>query len=120
MNTKTLVIIAFFAFVSMAFMPLQTEQSYFVQFKITTVSSNDQAMVIDQKMKSKSGIMISRTDYITSTYFCVLKPGIDYNQENFENWFSKLGYEISCFNKGIQSVDKSISPHILKNCQDEK
>ena len=120
MKTKTLLNIFFIALICMSFVPKQTEQSYFIQFKINTITSNEQAEKIDLKMRSKSGIKVSRTDYITSTYFCVLKPGIDYTKENFENWFSKLGYEIACFNKGIQSVDKSISPHILKNCQDEK
>ncbi len=117
---KYLFALILFAGLSFSFNNQGTETNHFVQFKINSISSNDQAMVIDQKMRTKSGIKISRTDYITSTYFCILKDGIIYTQEEFENWFSKLGYEISCYNTGIQSQDKSISPHILKNCNDEK
>jgi len=98
----------------------QNNSSYFIQFKINTISTNDQAMLIDQKMKLNSGIYISRTDYVTSTYFCILKPQIQYSQADFENWFEKLGYEITCYNTGIQGENKSISPYILKDCQDEK
>ena len=120
MKYKILFITVIFAMFSFTFIDNTQETSYFVQFKISIISSADQAMVIDQKMRSKSGIKISRTDYITSTYFCVLNPGINYTKENFENWFSKLGYEISCFNKGIQSQDKSISPYVLKNCMEDE
>jgi len=105
---------------SYSFKPAQNNSSYFIQFKINTISTNDQAMLIDQKMKLNSGIYISRTDYATSTYFCVLKPQIQYSQADFENWFSELGYEISCYNTGIHRTDKVLSTHTLKNCQDEK
>ena len=120
MKRKILLFLIPFTILSFSFKNVKSEVSYFIQFKIETISSNDQAMLIDQKMRSKSGIIISRTDYITSTYFCVLKPGAGYTQSNFETWFSKMGYEIKCFNQSIQSQDKSISPHILKNCSDEK
>jgi hypothetical protein len=105
---------------SYSFKPAQNNSRYFVQFKINSISSNDQAMVIDQNMKLKQGIQITRTDYISSTYFCVLKPQIQYSKEDFIKWFEKLGYEITCYNTGIQGVDKSISPYILKDCKDEK
>lgn len=120
MKTKTLILTLLIGLLALSFTKYDTEVSYFVQFKIDTISTNEQAMVIDQKMRSKTGIKISRTDYITSTYFCVLKPGTEYTKENFENWFEKLGYKIYCYNSGIQGQDKSISPYILKNCQDEK
>lgn len=120
MKHSVLLLLIAVSVLGFSFKNSDVEISYFVQFKIETLHSNDEAMLIDQKMKSKSGIKISRTDYITSTYFCVLKPGVEYTRSNFETWFSKLGYEIKCFNQGIQAQDKSISPHILKNCTDEK
>jgi len=109
-----------FTVLSYSFKPAQHNTSYFVQFKINTISSNNQAMVIDQKMRLKSGILITRTDYLTSTFFCVLKPQIHYSKAEFENWFNQLGYDISCYNSGIHRTDKMISTHILKDCQDEK
>ena len=103
-----------------SFKPVQNSESYFIQFKINSISSNDQAMLVDQKMRLNSGIFISRTDHNTSTYFCVLKPQIQYTQAEFENWFNELGYTISCYNTGIHRTDKVLSTHTLKNCQDEK
>ncbi len=93
---------------------------YFVQFKIFTLTTYEQAQEIDEKMMSKSGVMASRTDFITSTYFCFLYPGINISEETFVNWFKKMGYEIGCFHKGIQNIDDSVTPHTLKDCTNEK
>lgn len=96
------------------------ESHLFVQFRIITLSEDSQAETIDHKMNNKSGIESSKTDYITSTYFCTLKPGTDYTEDDFVGWFSKMGYEISCFHKGVQGVDHVYSPHELKVCVDEE
>lgn len=120
MKRNLLFVLISLAVMNFSFRNSSSDVSYFIQFKIDTISTSEEALQIDQKMRSKSGIKISRTDYITSTYFCVLKPGVIYTEDNFTTWFSKLGYEIRCFNQGVQSQDKSISPHILKNCNDEK
>ncbi len=119
MKTKV-ILTSFLIFTLLSFKNSDTEPSYFVQFKIFNVKSNADASLIDNKMKQKSGIKMSRTDYITSTYYAVLNPGIDYTQEQFENWFKKLGYSIGCFSKGIYQRDAITSPHELKNCKDEK
>lgn len=92
---------------------------YFVQFKVNTISENSQAMVVDQHMNTVAGVDISRTDYITSTYFCVLSPGISYSETDFTTWFEDLGFSISCYYQGIQNVDNVISPNDLKDCQND-
>ncbi|MBI3133772.1 MAG: hypothetical protein HYZ14_03765 [Bacteroidetes bacterium] len=92
---------------------------YFVQFRIMAVPDSESAKEVDEKMSSKAGILDSRTDYITSTYFCLLSADADYAREDFENWFAKMGYSISCYSRGMQNVDMMISPHVLKNCVEE-
>lgn len=96
------------------------QNQFFVQFRVTAIADNESAQAIDNKMKSKSGIIESRTDYVTSTYFCLLSADADYTKEDFENWFAKMGYTISCYNRGLQNTDMMVSPHILKDCVDEK
>ena len=93
---------------------------FFVQFRITTFVVSEAALLIDNKIKSKSGIIESRTDYVTSTYFCLLSAEADYTKEDFENWFAKLGYSISCYSRGVQNIDMMVSPHVLKDCVDEE
>jgi len=97
----------------------QTVQ-YFVQFRVSAVTDIESANAIDAKMNTKSGIVESRTDHITSTYFCLLSADADYTRADFETWFGKMGYTISCYSRGTQNVDMMASPHVLKNCVEEK
>ncbi len=94
--------------------------TYFVQFKIINLNSQDDASKIDNLMRAKSNIQISRTDVINDVYFCVLSSGISADENQFRTWFRDMGYEISCFNAGLQFVDRLIPPTTLKLCQDEK
>jgi hypothetical protein len=89
-----------------------------VQFKVQTINSVEDALELDKKMSSKSGITKSRSDYKTSTYFCILKPGVTYSEEEFAKWFEKLGYAITCYNMGIQGQDRMISPYELNECEE--
>lgn len=97
----------------------QQSPNLFVQFRVLSIPDSDAAKAIDNKMKSKSGILESRTDYVTSTYFCLMSSEVQYTREDFENWFAKLGYEIACYTKGVQNSDIIVSPHVLANCTDE-
>jgi hypothetical protein len=106
------------AFLLVASFATQTNQ-FFIQFRVTVIADSEAAIAIDNKMKSKSGIIESRTDYVTSTYFCILDAEAGYTREDFENWFGKMGYTITCYHQGLQSSDAMISPHVLKNCVEE-
>ena len=96
----------------------QDSPNYYVQFKIKSVGSLDAARQIDKKMAGKKGIISTHTDHITSTYFCTMSGDSGYVFDDFESWFQKMGYEIVCFNRGIQGDGGMISPHELKNCEE--
>lgn len=98
----------------------EQSSNYFVQFRVLTIPNEDAANEIDEKMKSKKGVIDSNADHVSSTYFCLISPETQYGKEQFISWFAKMGYEIVCFTKGIQNVDAVTSPHILKNCVEEK
>lgn len=116
MKSLLVVIILIFGISSNSFS--QDRPIYFVQFKILSVNSADQAKSIDKKIMSKKGILSTHTDHITSTFFCTLEADAAYVFEDFQSWFSKIGYEIACFNKGQQGSGAMISPHELKNCEE--
>lgn len=92
---------------------------HFVQFRVKAISNAETAKLIDQKIGSKSGIIESRADHVTSTYFCLLTADSGYTEDDFKAWFAKLGFEIACYTKGVQNVDVMMSPHVLKNCTEE-
>ena len=116
MKTLKIVILLVFGYSSYALS--QDRPVYFAQFKVKSVNSIDQAKLIDKKILSKKGIISTHTDYVTSTFFCTMEADVEYVFEDFESWFSKLGYEVSCFNKGQQGTSDMISPHELKNCEE--
>ena len=96
----------------------QDSPNYYVQFKVKFVGSPDDAKSIDKKMSARKGIISTHTDHVTSTFFCTMSGEAGYVFEDFETWFDKMGYEILCFNKGIQGDGGMLSPHFLKNCED--
>lgn len=110
----TIFILLFLAFHA----PAQQGTTYYVQFKVSSVADLESAELIDKKMSTKKGILSTRTDHITSTFFCTMSGDMTYAFEDFESWFKKMGYEISCFNKGIQGDGGMVSPHELKNCEE--
>jgi hypothetical protein len=92
------------------------ETQFFVQFKINGIISPEQVILIDNTINSKEGVMVSRTDNVYNTFYCILAPNVDYSKEDFITWFDQLGYSISCFKKGIRLIDKPLSSKQLKNC----
>lgn len=96
------------------------QSNIFVQFRIVTPLDQQMAAEVDKKMSGKDGVLESRTDFVTGTYFCLLNPESTFTKENFVAWFTKMGLEIACYTKGIQGTDATISPHVLKTCTDEK
>ncbi|MBK6953498.1 MAG: hypothetical protein IPO32_15705 [Crocinitomicaceae bacterium] len=90
-----------------------------MQFRVLAIADAETAKLIDQKIGSKAGIIESRADHITSTYFCLLTADSGYTEEDFKTWFAKLGFEITCYTKGVQNLDVMVSPHVLKNCTEE-
>lgn len=97
-----------------------TQTNYhFVQFRVLAISDAETARTIDEKIGSKSGIIESRADHVTSTYFCLLTAESGYTEDDFKGWFAKLGFEIACYSEGVQNIDVIISPHILKNCTED-
>ncbi|MFT4600645.1 MAG: hypothetical protein ACI857_000821 [Arenicella sp.] len=110
----TLLIATFFLFGF--YSKAQDRAAYFVQFKINKITSELEAKTIDKKLSGKKGILSTKSDHITSTYFCTLSAEAEYSFDEFESWFHKLGYEISCFNKGLHGNGGMKSPHELKNC----
>ena len=108
---------------SYTFEPAKTsnqQKTYFVQFRIIQPIDNRQSEEINTFMAVKPEINVSRTDFVTNTYFAVLNTGVVPNQSFFRDALKSIGYDISCFYFGEQFVDSVKSPHTLSSCTDEK
>lgn len=114
---RNIYLIVMLALASLSATTSESGQQFFVQFKIFTVSSIQEAEQIDEQMRLHSGIEVSRTDASTSTYFCIINGDYNYTEQDFVSWFQTMGYGIGCFSKGVRGVQPTTSPHILSNCQ---
>lgn len=99
--------------------PQQEKKTFFVQFRIIGLTTNEQAEKINSSLSVKEFINISRTDVASSSYFAVLKSGTVPHEIQFREILKSLGYEISCFSYGEQYQDNLKSPNSLKFCEDE-
>jgi hypothetical protein len=87
-------------------------QDKFVQFIVPGLQGWEEARNIDDMMRTKSSIVVSRTDFNTKMYFAIFSDQ-NVNETTLKNWFSEMGYtEISCYREGIKGIDKVV---ILSN-----
>ena len=64
--------------------------------------------LIDQKMRSFDGIIMSRCDFNTKRYFAIYNSST-FTQEWFNTFFkTNFNIEIKCYNSGISGVDRPI------------
>ena len=68
-------------------------------------------------MSEQTGILASRADHHSSTYFCFANKSANLSQSDFSKWFKALGYTISCYNQVIDGEAPAVNIDILKNCK---
>ena len=80
----------------------------FVQFYVSSLENREKATELNEFLKSKDGIKISRVDSHSKIVFVIFNADKNYTESDFTNWMNEKGYTFSCFNAGIQGVDKFI------------
>ena len=80
----------------------------FVQFYIQNLESSEKAIELNDYLKTKDGIRMSRTDAASHTIYIILKPGFDFSEKEIAQWLKEKGYTISCFNSGTVGKDSFI------------
>ena len=84
-------------------------KKYFVQFIVSDVNNKSEAVEIDMKMRELPGVQSSRMDYVSKKYYAIIDGEHKYNEEFFNDKFKKLGFQITCFRRGIHGKDKVIN-----------
>jgi len=80
----------------------------FVQFYVSSLENREKATELNEFLKSKDGVKISRVDSHSKIVFVIFNADKNYTESDFTNWMNEKGYTFSCFNAGIQGVDKFI------------
>ena len=116
---RTLTIISLIV-ISLSTLSIQNNSSRtFAQFAINQDITINQSAAIDAYMSALPGIVISRADHITKSYYCIMEVGTSISWNEFITHFDNLGYTISCYNTGVKGTDSLIDPITLKNCTDD-
>jgi len=93
------------------------QQQHFAIFLVPEIDTRALAMQIDQKMRAKQGIDVSRADHFSKKYFVVFDGAQHYDQTTFTEWFAEIGLEIKCYDQGIIGVDPVQHPS-MDTCQE--
>ena len=80
----------------------------FVQFYIQNLESSEKATELNDFLKTKDGVKMSRTDALNHTIYMILVPGVEYTEKEITQWMKEKGYSISCFHSGEVGKDSFI------------
>ncbi len=89
--------------------PQEQSTNKFIQLMVAGLENSEQALVIDQFMRTQPQILISRADPNTQIYFAIFPEAAGYTQSDFEAWFTQLGFGIRCYREGVHGIDQPYS-----------
>jgi hypothetical protein len=109
-NMKKLIIalIFFCAFVEVYSSDFNQEPDRFVQFFVSSLENREKSIELNEFLKSKDGVKMSRVDATSKVVFVIFTADKNYSETDFANWLNEKGYSFSCFNSGTQGVDSFI------------
>lgn len=90
----------------------QSNENKFSQFVITNLESREQAVEIDQFIRTQTGIVISRTDINSKKFLCIYTADSGIDRLKIDEWMTRFGIEYKCYREGIHSVDPIIDQKI--------
>jgi len=82
----------------------------FAHFIVEGADTQLEAKKIDTYMRGQAGVVMSRMDIVSNKYLVLYTYGMGYDQAYFEETFTKLGFEITCFRDGTKGVDRIFDP----------
>jgi len=108
MKKLILTLIFLYSFIGVYSSNTNQEPDKFVQFFVSSIESREKAMELNEFLKSKDGVKMSRVDVVSKVVFVVFTSDMNYSEVDFTNWMNEKGYSFTCFNSGTQGVDSFI------------
>ena len=112
---KSLVILMAVAAMAFSMPPADDHETKFVQFVVEQDISPEEALEIDDFMKTQPGIQLSRMDSYSHKFLVTFNVHQPYNESYFVETFEQFGLTIKCYREGIKGVDRII--HQKMDCQ---
>jgi hypothetical protein len=98
-NTKRSLLILFLLSFSALVAAQENDLSY-IRIRLNDVETPEEQQIINEYIKTKPGVSISRTDRRTDEVFAVFDPLSGLTPENFVEWIQSLGFQVVCFVHG--------------------
>lgn len=83
----------------------QTENRY-VKIVVSDLDTWDEATTIDEFMRAKEGVLVSRTDLNTDQFFAIFTTASGLTENDFKTWLESLGFAPTC----MLSADRDGTP----------
>lgn len=90
------------------FLNFSAQETKFCQFIMTNVDQRAKAVEIDNFIRNKAGVTISRADVISKKYLILYKTNSNIDLTIILKWMDLLKVECKCIREGIHGVDKII------------
>lgn len=73
-----------------------TDQIAYVRIQLNDITTQAQVQQIDQYIRSKAGVLITRTDDVSDTFYARFSTNDGLNGDQFQTWITDLGFEVKC------------------------
>lgn len=84
----------------------QTEEqeipTAYVRIRLNDLTTWDQVTVIDQFIRPKQGVLMTRTDHYSDTFLAFYRADGSITVSDFEQWITSLGFSALCSVTGME------------------
>ena len=98
-NTKRSLLILFLLSFSTLVAAQENYLSY-IRIRLNDFETLEEQQIINEYIKTKPGVSVSRTDRRTDEVFAVFDPLSGLTPENVVEWIQSLGFQVVCFVHG--------------------
>lgn len=84
----------------------QTEEqeipTAYVRIRLNDLTTWDQVTIIDQFIRPKQGVILTRTDNYSDTFLAFYRADGSVTVSDFEQWITSLGFDVLCSVSGME------------------
>lgn len=75
----------------------------YVRILLNDLTTWDQVTSVDEFIRSKNGVIMTRTDRNNDTFFAQYDLNAGITEQDFANWITSLGFEAKCTVSGLRN-----------------
>ena len=96
----------------------ETTDVGYIRIQLNDLTSREQEVAVDELIRSKPGVLMSRTDHNTDTYFATYSVDSGITETDFRTWITTVGFETFCAIQGY--VTEGVKMTFPKDCLEKE